>query len=66
MKWTVSDLEWFARMFQGRTDAFGVLQAGRIFAVRRPLLLVQYRLHLEGTLRLSPPGSSGPASTAQG
>lgn len=52
MKWTVSDLEWFARMFQGRTDAFGVLQGGRIFAVRRPLSLAQYRLHLEGRLRL--------------
>lgn len=52
MKWTLVDLERFAALFRGRSDAFGVLQAGRICAVRRPLSLVQYRLHLEGKLRL--------------
>ncbi|MFZ5862433.1 MAG: TOTE conflict system archaeo-eukaryotic primase domain-containing protein [Nitrospirota bacterium] len=52
MKWTLVDLERFAALFCGRSDAFGVLQAGRICAVRRPLSLIQYRLHLEGKLRL--------------
>ncbi|MEW6682631.1 MAG: primase C-terminal domain-containing protein [Nitrospirota bacterium] len=52
MKWTLVDLERFAALFRGRPDAFGVLQAGRICAVRRRLTLAQYRLHLEGKLRL--------------
>lgn len=52
MKWTLIDLERFAALFRGRCDAFGVMQAGRICAVRRPLSLGQYRLHLEGKLRL--------------
>jgi len=52
MKWTLADLERFAGLFRGRSDAFGVLQAGRICAVRGELSLVQYRLHLEGRLRL--------------
>ena len=52
MKWTLADLERFAGLFRGRSDAFGVLQAGRICAVRGELSFVQYRLHLEGKLRL--------------
>lgn len=49
---TLGDLERFGGLFRGRSDVFGVLQAGRICAVRGELSLVQYRLHLEGKLRL--------------
>lgn len=52
MKWTLIDLERFAALFRGRSDAFGVLQAGQIWAVRGSVSLVQYRLHLEGKVRL--------------
>lgn len=52
MKWTLADVERFVALFRGRQDAFGLMQGGKIMAVRRPLSLVQYRLHLEGKLRL--------------
>jgi hypothetical protein len=45
-------VERFVSLFRGRQDAFGLLQGGKIMAVRRPLTLIQYRLHLAGKLRL--------------
>lgn len=52
MKWTLADAERFVSRFRGRQDAFGLMQGGRIMAVRRPLSVAQYRLHWEGQLRL--------------
>jgi hypothetical protein len=45
-------LKAFASLFQGRLDAFGLMQGEKIMAVRRPVSLMHYRLHLEGKLRL--------------
>lgn len=42
----------FASLFHGRQDAFGLMQGEKIVAVRRPVSLLHYRLHLEGKLRL--------------
>jgi hypothetical protein len=42
----------FALLFRGRQDAFGLMQGEKIMAVRRPVSLLHYRLHLEGMLRL--------------
>ena len=42
----------FASLFHGRRDAFGLMQGGKIIAVRRAVSLLHYRLHLEGKLRL--------------
>lgn len=42
----------FASLFRGRQDAFGLMQGEIIMAVRRPVSLLHYRLHLKGTLRL--------------
>jgi hypothetical protein len=42
----------FAALFRGRQDAFGLMHGDRIMAVRRPVSLLHYRLHLEGKLRL--------------
>jgi len=39
-------------LFQGRLDAFGLIQGEKIMAVRRPVSLLHYRLHLEGKFRL--------------
>lgn len=52
MKGTRGDVERFVSLFHGRQDAFGLMQGGRIMAVRGPLSVAQYRLHLEGQLRL--------------
>lgn len=42
----------FVALFRGRTDAFGLMQKGVPFSVRRPLSLFHYRLHLAGKIRL--------------
>jgi hypothetical protein len=42
----------FASLFHGRQDAFGLMQGEKVMAVRRPVSLRHYRLHLEGRLRL--------------
>ena len=47
-----ADITPFVGLFRGRTDAFGLMQKGKPFAVRRPLSLLHYRLHLEGRIRL--------------
>lgn len=48
----LEDVKRFTSLFRGRTDAFGVMQEGRIVAVRRSVSLLHYRLHLEGKIRL--------------
>jgi len=46
------DIRHFASLFRGRPDAFGLMQDGKIAAVRRPVSLRYYRYHLEGKVRL--------------
>jgi hypothetical protein len=46
------NLRHFASLFRGRRDAFGLMRGGKIAAVRRPVSLFHYRLHLEGKIRL--------------
>jgi len=46
------DIKRFASLFQGRRDAFGLMQRGSILTVRHPLSLLHYRLHLAGKSRL--------------
>lgn len=46
------DVQHFASLFRGRPDAFGLMQDGKIAAVRRPVSLRHYRNHLEGKVRL--------------
>lgn len=46
------DIRPFVALFRGRTDAFGLMQKGKPFAVRRPISPLHYRLHLEGKIRL--------------
>lgn len=46
------DLQHFASLFRGRRDAFGLMQDGKIAAVRRPVTLSHYRDHLKGRIRL--------------
>ena len=46
------EVKTFASLFHGRQDAFGLMQGEKIMAVRRPVTLLHYRLHLEGKLRL--------------
>lgn len=46
------DIRHFAFLFRGRLDAFGLMQKGKILAVRRPVSLFHYRLHLEGKVRI--------------
>jgi TOTE conflict system, Archaeo-Eukaryotic Primase domain/Primase C terminal 1 (PriCT-1) len=45
-------VEAFASLFRGRQDAFSRMQGENIKAIRRPVSLLQYRLHLEGRFRL--------------
>jgi hypothetical protein len=47
-----ADIKRFASLFQGRRDAFGLMQRGSILTVRHPLSLLHYRLHLTGRRRL--------------
>jgi len=46
------DIRHFASLFRGRPDAFGLMQEGKILAVRRPVSLRHYRHHLEGKVRI--------------
>lgn len=49
---TPANIARFASLFQGRRDAFGLMQGGKIISLRRPLSLFHYRLHLHGRARL--------------
>lgn len=51
MNWRI-DVQHFASLFRGHPDAFGLMQDGKIAAVRCPVSLLHYRHHLEGKIRL--------------